>query len=96
MEVMIMSTTIRVKSEIKEQVTPILNTLGISVSDAVNMFLHQVKLHNGIPFDLTIRRPYIGSPEFWADVEETHAAAEDGTGEAYKTTEEFMEAVRNL
>lgn len=49
-----MSTTIRVDSEIKEQVTPILNALGVSLSQAVNMYLHQIKLHNGIPLDLSL------------------------------------------
>ncbi|MCL1788825.1 MAG: type II toxin-antitoxin system RelB/DinJ family antitoxin [Oscillospiraceae bacterium] len=88
-----MSTTIRVNSEIKEQVTPILNTLGLSVGEAVNLFLHQVKLHNGIPFDLIVREP---SPEFWADVEEAHKAVENGTAVFYKTTDEFMKALEAL
>ena len=85
--------TIRVNPEIREQVTPILNTLGISLGEAVNMFLHQVKLHNGIPFDLIVRTP---SPEFWADVEETRRAVENGTAEFYTSTDEFMKAVRSL
>jgi len=88
-----MSTTIRVNSEIKEQITPILNTLGISLSEAVNMYLHQIKLHNGIPFDLVIRNP---SPEFWADIEETRDAVKSGAAELFSTTDEFMEAVRSL
>ena len=88
-----MSVTIRVNSEIKEQVTPILNTLGISLSEAVNIFLHQVKLHNGIPFDLTLRTP---SPEFWADVEETRRALENGRAEVYSNTDEFMKAINKL
>ena len=89
-----MSTTVRINSAIKEQVTPILNTLGISLSEAVNMFLHQIKLHNGIPFDLIVRAP---SPEFWADdVEETRGAVENGTAELYANTDDFMKAVRSL
>ncbi|MDR2166505.1 MAG: type II toxin-antitoxin system RelB/DinJ family antitoxin [Clostridiales bacterium] len=90
-----MSTTVRVNNEIKAQVMPILNTLGISLGDAVNMFLHQVKMHNGIPFEL-IARPYVGSPAFWADVEETRAAVANGTTETYKSTDEFMKAVEAL
>ena len=88
-----MSTTIRVNSEIKEQVTPILSTLGLSVSEAVNIFLHQVKMYNGIPFDLIVRTP---SPEFWADVEETRKAVENGAAELYSNTNDFMEAVNAL
>lgn len=44
--------TVRVDEKIKNDVTPILNDLGISLSEAINMFLHQVKLNNGIPFEL--------------------------------------------
>ena len=44
--------TVRINDNIKEEVTPILNDLGISLSEAINMFLHQVKLNNGIPFNL--------------------------------------------
>ena len=85
-----MSTTIRVNSEIKEQVTPILNTLGISVSEAVNMFLHQVKIHNGIPFELTAPVHY---PGFWEDVEETRKAVENGTAEFIRNDEELRRAL---
>ena len=44
--------TVRVNDNIKEEILPILNDLGISLSEAINMFLHQIKLNNGIPFDL--------------------------------------------
>ena len=51
-----MSTTVRINEKIKEEVTPILSELGISLSEAINMFLHQVKINNGIPFELK-RKP---------------------------------------
>ena len=85
-----MSTTIRVNSEIKEEVTPILSSLGISVGEAVNIFLHQVKLHRGIPFELCLRTP---SPDFWDDVEKTHKAIADETAEVYSTVDAFMENI---
>ena len=44
--------TVRINDKIKKDVTPILEDLGISLSEAINMFLHQVKLNNGIPFEL--------------------------------------------
>lgn len=47
--------TVRINEKIKEEVTPILSDLGISLSEAINMFLHQVKLNNGIPFDVKIK-----------------------------------------
>lgn len=44
--------TVRINEKIKQEVTPILDDLGISLSEAINMFLHQIKLNNGIPFQL--------------------------------------------
>ena len=44
--------TVRVNDDIKKEVLPILDDLGISLSEAINMFLHQIKINNGIPFDL--------------------------------------------
>lgn len=44
--------TVRINDNIKKEVTPILDDLGLSLSEAINIFLHQVKLNNGIPFSL--------------------------------------------
>lgn len=44
--------TVRINDNIKKEVTPILDDLGISLSEAINMFLHQIKINNGIPFSL--------------------------------------------
>ena len=44
--------TVRINDNIKKEVMPILDDLGISLSEAINIFLHQVKLNNGIPFEL--------------------------------------------
>lgn len=44
----------RVEPEIKEQAENVLEQLGISMSNAVDMFLRQVVLHNGIPFEVKI------------------------------------------
>ncbi len=44
----------RVEPKVKEKVTTIFKRIGISTSDAINIFLHRVVLNNGIPFDLRI------------------------------------------
>lgn len=44
--------TVRINDDIKKEVMPILEELGLSLSEAINIFLHQVKLNNGIPFEL--------------------------------------------
>ena len=49
----------RVEPEIKEQAEIILNQLGIPMSNAVGMFLRQIVLQKGIPFEmkLPVKKP---------------------------------------
>ncbi len=44
--------TVRINDNIKNDIMPILDDLGLSLSEAINIFLHQIKLNNGIPFSL--------------------------------------------
>ena len=44
----------RVEPELKEQVEHILSRLGIPMANAINMFMHQIVLHNGIPFNVAL------------------------------------------
>ncbi len=44
----------RVEPEIKQEAEMILDTLGIPMSNAVAMFLRQVILQRGIPFEMKI------------------------------------------
>lgn len=44
----------RVDPETKLQAEAILNQLGIPMSNAIGMFLKQVVLHNGIPFEMKL------------------------------------------
>ena len=44
----------RVEPEVKEQAESILNQLGIPMSNAVGMFLKQVVIQRGIPFDIKL------------------------------------------
>lgn len=45
---------VRVEPEIKEQAESVLEQLGIPMSNAVGMFLRQVVLQNGIPFEMKL------------------------------------------
>lgn len=47
---------IRVEPQVKENAEAIFEELGISMSNAVGIFLHQVILNHGFPFELKI--PY--------------------------------------
>ena len=44
----------RVDPEIKQRAQKILNTLNISMSEAISMYLSQITLHEGIPFEIKI------------------------------------------
>lgn len=43
---------IRVKPDVKEKAEETLNDLGLSITEAVNVFLNQVILQEGIPFKI--------------------------------------------
>ncbi len=45
---------VRVEPEIKEQAEEVLSQLGIPMSNAVSMFLRQIVLQRGIPFEIKL------------------------------------------
>jgi len=48
------TTSIKLDKQTKESAKIIFKELGITMGDAVNMFLSQVNLHHGMPFDVRI------------------------------------------
>ena len=44
----------RIEPDLKREVEHIFEKLGLSVTDAISLFYHQVKIQNGLPFDLKI------------------------------------------
>ena len=44
----------RVEPNIKEKAESVLDQLGIPMSNAIGMFLRQVVIHRGIPFDVKL------------------------------------------
>ena len=46
----------RVEPEVKEQAEQVLDRLGIPMSNAVGMFLRQIVLQKGIPFEMKLPR----------------------------------------
>ncbi|MDD4681413.1 MAG: type II toxin-antitoxin system RelB/DinJ family antitoxin [Clostridia bacterium] len=44
----------RIEPELKKQAESILNELGIPMSNAIGLFLRQVVLQRGIPFDMKL------------------------------------------
>ena len=48
--------TIRIDSATKKQAEAVLKNVGLDYSKAVNIFLKQVVIHNGIPFDISLNK----------------------------------------
>lgn len=48
---------IRIDPDIKEQAEHLFSQFGITITDAINMFIHQSLNYGGIPFELKIDRP---------------------------------------
>ena len=44
----------RTNEALKHDVEDILDSLGLSMTDAINLMLCQIKLNNGLPFDVKI------------------------------------------
>ncbi len=45
-------TQIRIDADVKQQASELFNNLGLDMSSAVNLFLRQCILHNGLPFQV--------------------------------------------
>lgn len=64
----------RVDTSLKEQAEGILSQLGIPMSNAINIFLNQVVLRRGLPFEVTLpeRTPLVAGSltkdEFYAEI----------------------------
>lgn len=45
----------RVDVRLKRESEQILEALGLTTTEAIRIFLHQVRLHRGLPFDLRLK-----------------------------------------
>lgn len=74
----------RIEPDVKRQAESILSTLGISASNAINMFYKQIILQRGLPFDVKLSpsRPVdmsaLSEEELYAEIEKGFADIEAG------------------
>ena len=61
---------IRVDQEVKEEVEKILNALGMTSTEAINIYLKQIILNSGIPFEIKM-------PQFSDEMLEAISEAEE-------------------
>ena len=88
-----MSTTptqIRIDTNIKKQATSLFNSLGLDMSGAVNLFLHQCVLRGGLPF--TVEMPRY-SEQTLAAMEEAKRIARDPSVKGYDSLSELKKAL---
>ena len=78
------SAMIRARSEpgLKAEVDRIFHKLGLSCSEAINLFFKQVTLKKGIPFDVTI--PNKTTLKAMKDVEKKKSHAAKGLTDLFK------------
>jgi len=97
----------RVDSERKKAAEAVLERLGISVGDAINLFLGQVSIQEGIPFPVTTRRSLDIENASIEEIEEryalripntkTRAALHEDTRKArrYKSADQMLKALKS-
>ena len=81
-------TQIRIEETTKKQAVELLEGLGLNLSEAVNMFLKQVILHNGIPFE--VKYPEF-KPEVIEAMEEAKRISRDPNVKGYTDINELFE-----
>lgn len=91
---------VRVEPEIKEQAERVLDRLGIPMSNAVGMFLRQVVLQRGLPFEVKLpqEKPLaygaLTKEQFNAEMEK--GMADIQAGRVYTTDEVEAEMKRDF
>jgi addiction module RelB/DinJ family antitoxin len=75
---------IRTDAELKKDTDSILNQLGLTLSEGINIFLRQVKLNGGLPFEVKLGKSSVSDNT--NELTETHN----------QTVEERLAQVRSL
>lgn len=85
-------TQIRIDSEIKKKALLLFQNLGMDMSSAVNMFLYQCVLRNGLPFSIEMPKY---SQETLEAMEEAKRISRDSNIPSYSTMEELKAALED-
>ena len=82
------ATNIRIDKQLKEQSSQVLEGLGLSLSGAINMFLRQVILQDGIPFKVEYPKP---SRSLKKAIKESEKLINDPKAKTYKNFQELLD-----
>lgn len=83
-------TQVRIDADIKQQATALLGTLGLDMSSAVNLFLHQCVLQGGIPFRVEVPRY---SSRTLQTMEEARCISKDPDVPSYANMDDLRKAL---
>ena len=81
---------VKIDSAVKEQIAPLFSELGLDMSGAINIFLHQCLLHGGLPFSVELPR---FSAETLEAMEEARRISRDPNVKGYANIEELKKAL---
>ena len=84
------ATQIRIDAEVKKEATELFSNLGLDMSGAVNLFLHQCILRGGLPF--SVEMPNYRKETLEA-MEEAERLAHDPDAVRYKDMESLKAAL---
>lgn len=90
--------SIRIDPVLKESSEKILNELGMPMSSAITLFLRQVVLHNGIPFDVKLPSNIVNIDDLTDEEiqKEVQKGINDYEAGRYLTLEEFKKEIEKL
>lgn len=83
-------TQIRIDADIKKQATALFNELGLDMSSAVNLFLHQCVLRGGLPFN--VEMPHYSQRTLDA-MNEARRISRDPDVKGYTSMDELLKAL---
>lgn len=83
-------TQVRIDKETKEQVSVLFSQLGLDMSGAVNIFLHQCLLCGGLPFSVSV--PNFNQKTLEA-MQEAKMISKDPTVKSYDNMEDLKKAL---
>ena len=83
-------TQVRIDTDTKNQVTKLFAMLGLDMSSAINLFLHQCLLKNGLPF--TVELPQYNSETISAMVD-AKKISRDPNVKSYDNIEDLKAAL---
>ncbi len=87
-------TQIRIEEKTKKQAVELLEGLGLNLSDAINIFLKQVILRKGIPFDVTYPEDvWEFKPEVMEAMEEAKQISRKSNTKKYNNFAEALEDI---